>query len=511
MASKSALNRRTFLRHGSLGILSSAALPLSGFGAPSRSRVPSPIAFVPSDSDKETIEKARKNIEQIRKREVELTLLDKVGSPLRNQQVSIKQLNHQFLFGEQNWGMATMQRNGEIEYDRAKYLRKRFADVLNSLNTTVYWTERPRNDGTKTEDFQGDLRLEDFEESVNWANANGLTAKGHPLFWTVPKAIPEWLKKYPLDTFMAYVEVRIRNLCARYQGRVKVWDAVNEMLWETHPKNLSKRTWPYTETVENMVDYISKILKWGREEDPEALYCINDYGISRLNREGLADQNGDVVTAARQRKRYIELVQRLGDAGHPPNLIGVQGRPAWVNPTEQVAVYNELSEVGIPISVTEFWANTKYLKNAANRQSIESEEWRSIEEKNIGKELSDEQIEEIRDEFVINYLTCAFGHPNIHSFYFWGFLGSAVQFAPYPSSGHTMAPIYEKVRKLLHEEWNTSLDLKTDAEGRVRFRGFCGAYAARLTTSGSGGTPIGMRFQVDQQSPINQLTLKAVI
>ncbi|NRB49395.1 MAG: endo-1,4-beta-xylanase [Saprospiraceae bacterium] len=511
MLSRQRLNRRNFLQQGGSGLLSTAALPLLGAGSVLTPSSPLPQTFLPTDTDKETIEKAKRNIEEVRKRQVELTLLDKFGSPIQNQELSIKQLKHQFLFGEQNWGMATMQRNGVIEHDRAKYLRERFAKLLNALNTTVYWTERPRNDGTKTEDFQGDLRLADFEESVNWANANGLTAKGHPLFWTVPKAIPEWLKKYPMDTFMAYVEVRIRNLCARFQGRVKVWDAVNEMLWETHPKNLSKRVWPYTETVENMVDYISKILKWGREEDPEALFCINDYGISKVNREGLIDQNGDPVDAARQRKRYVELVQRLGDAGYPPNLLGIQGRPAWINPSQQVAVYDELSEAGIPISVTEFWANTKYLQNAANRQSIESEEWRSIEEQNIGKDLTAEQIEAIRDEFVLNYLTCAFGHPNIDSFYFWGFIGSAVKFAPSPSSGHTLAPIYDKVWKLLHEEWNTSLTLQTDAEGKVRFRAFCGDYTARVQHKRSAKTPIGMRFTVDKNMMVNRPVLKVVM
>lgn len=511
MPSKNTFNRRKFLQRSGAGLLLSSVLPFGGPAASPGYTAKSILAYDPTDTDKETVEKARKNIDPVRKRDVELTVLDKYGSPLRNREVAIKQLKHQFLFGEQNWGMATWYRNGTIEHDRAKYFRKRFADVLNSLNTTVYWTERPRNDGTKTEDFQGDIRMDDFEESVNWANANGLVAKGHPIFWTVPKAIPEWLKKYPVDTFMKFVEVRVRGLCARYAGRVQVWDAVNEMLWETHPKNLSKREWPYTETVENMVDYIGQVLKWGREEDPEALFCINDYGIGKVNREGLVDQNGDPVTAARQRKRYVELVNRLGDAGYPPNLMGMQGRPAWINPSEQVAVYDELSEANVPISVTEFWAGTDYLKNTANRQAVESEEWRSIEEKNTGQDLTDEQIEEIRDEFVLNYLTCAFGHPNIHSFYFWGFMGDAVRFAPEPSSSHTFAPIYDKVRKLIHEDWNTSLELKTDNEGRVRFRGFCGDYTARVIAPGSENNPIGMKFRVERDVAVNRVALRSVI
>jgi endo-1,4-beta-xylanase len=508
----STVNRRKFLKRGGAGLLSSTLLPLSGLSAPTQGSVAKLLAYDPSDTDKELLEKARKNIDRIRKREVELTLLDKMGSPLRNQEVSVQQLKHQFLFGDVNWSMATLERNDMIDHDRAQYMRKRFADVLNSLNTTVYWTERPRNDGTKTEDFQGDVRLDDFEESVNWANANGIVAKGHPIFWTVPKAIPEWLKKYPIDTFMKFVEVRVRSLCARFAGRVQVWDAVNEMLWETHPKNLSQRVWPYTETVENMADYIGKVLRWGREEDPEALFCINDYGLSKARHTDLVDQNGDKVDTQRQRKRLLELVDRLGQQGQPPSLLGIQGRPAWLTPGEQVALYDELGEAGIPLTMTEWWAGgVDHLKRSGVAEKIESEEWRILGDGNVRKNLSDEELEEVRDQFVLDYLTIAFGHPHIDSFYFWGFMGGAVNFKPGTTSSHTLKPIYHKVRKRIHEDWKTALDLKTDNDGKIRFRGFCGDYTARVAAKGSEPKLIGMKFRVDRDTELNRATLRSVL
>lgn len=512
MPSKDTLNRRKFLQRSGAGLLSSAALPFAGLAAAPERNLARILAYDPSDTDKDLLEKARKNIDPVRKRDVELTLVDKLGSPLRNTEVSIKQRKHQFLFGGVNWGMATLERNDMIDHDRARYMRKRFADVLNSLNTTVYWTERPRNDGTKTEDFQGDIRMDDFEESVNWANANGLVAKGHPIFWTVPKAIPGWLKKYPIDTFMKFVEVRVRSLCARYAGRVQVWDAVNEMLWETHPKNLSKRVWPYTETVENMADYIGKVLRWGREEDPEALFCINDYGLSKARHKELIDQNGDRVNTQRQRKRLLELVDRLGQDGQPPSLIGIQGRPAWLTPGEQVALYDELGQAGIPLTMTEWWAGgVEHLKRTGLAERIESEEWRILGYGATKKDLSDEEIEEIRDQFVLDYLTIAFGHPSIDSFYFWGFMGSAVTFGPGYTSGHTLQPIYHKVRKLIHEDWKTSLELKTDNEGKVRFRGFCGDYTARVAAAGSEKKLIGMKFRVDRETAVNRASLRSIL
>ncbi len=503
-----AASRRNFLRLSSTGLLTTATLPF--LSAKTRTYLAAPLPYSDRYSNRETLERARQNIERVRKRDVQLTLLDRLGSPIRNKAVQIVQQKSQFLWGDNNWVMASMYRNGMIDRDRGKYYRKRFAEVLNALNTTVYWTERPRNDATKTEDFQGDLRLDDFEESVNWANAHGLVAKGHPLFWTVPKAIPEWAKAYPVETMMKFVEVRIRSLCARYRGRVKVWDAVNEMLWETAPKNLPERYWPYTETTENMADYIGKILRWARAEDPDAQYAINDYGIGKTNRDSLTDHRGDPVTAERQQDRYLALIQRLGDEGNPPDLIGLQTRPAWLLPTEQMALYDKLSEPGIPLTITEFWPSDRYLRNESDRTAIESEEWRSFEEKNLGKELSEEEIEEIRDKFVLDFMTCAFGHPNVDSFYFWGFFNNAVRFGPSPTSGHTLAPIYEKVRKLIHEDWKTSLTATTDSEGRLSFRGFCGDYAARLTPEG-GSSPIGNRFYVDRNRRVNEITLKTVL
>ena len=399
-------------------------------------------------TDSGVLSEARGNIPKIRQRDAVVQLLDKEGSPLKSVEVEIIQKSHQFLFGDNNWKMSEMVRNGMGDSDRLKYFRKRFAEVLNSLNTTVYWTERPRNDAAKTQDFQGEVQWEDFEESVNWALSQGLAVKGHPMYWTVPKAIPEWLARYPYETHMKFVEVRIRNLAARFKNRVKVWDAVNEMLWEPHPKNLSKRHWPYLETMDNMVEYISKVIGWGREEDPDALYTINDYGLSMTKNNDLRTKDGIHVTAESQRKRYIELIQRLGEVGVSPNLMGIQCHTGWLSPSEQMAFYDEMSTAGIPLTVTEFWANINELKNMP-RERVESEEWRSLGNIEKYQDLRDEEMEEIRDKYVLNYLTCAFGHPNIDSFYFWGFMGMGVNFMNDYNSSHEVKTIIPKVREMI--------------------------------------------------------------
>lgn len=459
-------------------------------------------------TDSEILSRARANIPKVRQRESIIQILDKEGSPIKNREVEIIQKSHEFLFGDNNWAMSAMVRNGMGDSDRLKYYRKRFAEVLNSLNTTVYWTERPRNDAAKTQDFQGEVEWDDFEESVNWALSQGITPKGHPMYWTVPKAIPDWLAKYPYETHMKFVEVRIRNLAARFRNRVKIWDAVNEMLWEPHPKNLPKRQWPYLETTENMVDYISKVISWGREEDPDALFAINDYGLSMTKNDNLKTAEGIQVTTALQRKRYIELIGKLGDAGACPDLMGLQCHTGWLSPAEQLAFYDELSSAGIPLTITEFWANTNDLKDTQNA-GIESEEWRMLGNTRKYEDLSDEELEEIRDQYVLDYLTCAFSHPNIHSFYFWGFMGMGVKFRNEYNSSHEIQPIFHRIHDLIHKEWKTNLNLKSDPNGKVRFRGYCGEYSLRIKPEG--GPSIGYTFNISKNQPLNSITIKTVL
>jgi len=500
------MKRRKFLYHSLAATATGISIPLIAQSSPKGFDNGKGLFGFSTDSS--VLESAKKNIPKVRQRDTVIQLLDKEGSPLKSVSVDVSQKSHQFLFGDNNWKMSAMVRNGMSASDRLKYFRKRFTKVLNSLNTTVYWTERSRNDAAKTQDFQGEVQWDDFEESVNWALSQGLTVKGHPMYWTVPKAIPEWLARYPYETHMKFVEVRIRNLAARFKNRVKIWDAVNEMLWEPHPKNLAKRHWPYLESMENMVDYISKVIRWGREEDPDALYTINDYGLSMVKNKDLKTKEGLQVTAASQRKRYIELMNRLGDAGTSPNLMGLQCHTGWLSPSEQMAFYDEMSSVGVPLTITEFWANTNELKNIP-RVKVESEEWRSMGNIKNYSDLSDEELEEIRDQYILNYLTCAFAHPNIQSFYFWGLMGMAVKFKNEYDSSHNLQPIFQKVHDLLHIEWNTNLNLKTNKEGKIHFRGFCGEYSLKILPNG--GPAIGHTFSIDKDQSVNSITIKTVI
>jgi len=421
-----------------------------------------------------TIKAAREQIREIRMRDVELRLVDRHGKPVAVTPVEIEQTRNAFPVGDQLWSLDAMVRDGEGESERARAWKRQFTGIFNSATNLCYWTERDRHDASKTEDRQGDWRLDNFAATVDWTIAQGMTAKGHPLFWSIPKAVPEWVKRYDHATQMKFAEVRVRNIVARFKGRVKIWDAVNEPMWEPAFKNLARREWPHIETISDIADYIEPVIRWCRDEDPDAIYLINDYGMEAdMAGGGLKGNDGSIVTAASQRKRMLALVRELQDRGTPPDAIGLQNHTGWPQHEEQWAIYDEFATSGLPVHITEFWAGTKELEQTGR--------------------FSPNEIDEIQAEYIANFLTCAYGHPSVEGFFFWGFMESAITW--HERSAHDVKPVFDRVRKLLHDEWMTRKTLTTDSDGIVRFRGFFGDYALRYPISD--GARTGLCFKVD--------------
>ncbi len=416
------------------------------------------------------LEAARARIRTIRCSDVELLLADREGRPIPNLKVAVEQTRSAFLWGDQLWGLDTLLRHGFGRSDRVRHFTRRFTECLNSANCLSYWTEAPRNDGPKHMEFQGEDRLDGMQAQVDWALANGLTPKGHPVFWSIPKAYPEWLKRYPIETQWKFIEVRVRNLVARFRGKVKVWDVVNEPMWEAAPKHLPERHWPHLESLDDICEYVIPVLRWVREEDPAACCVINDYGMETDSpgRE-IRHKDGRLVTAKMQRDRFVALFRRLADEGAGPDALGMQAHTGgWITPAEQNAILDDFARAGVPLHYTEFWASTDHLVNAG---------------------IAPDTAARLKAEYVANVLTVAFAHEAVEAFFFWGEISRAMGFrndhnsAGLPTSSHEPEPVYWRVQQLLRSEWMTRESLHSDADGRVRFRGFHGDYLLRYRIS----------------------------
>lgn len=423
-----------------------------------------------------TLQNARRNIEQLRQRDAVVRLVRRDGTPMAGVNVEVEQTENDFLVGDNTWTLQGLEQDGRGDSDAARAIRRLHAGLFNAANCLCYWTERPRHAGPKIEEFQGEYRDAGFTPVVDWCNASGMTAKGHPLVWSLPKAVPDWVLRYPPAERMKWFEVRVRNLVARYRGKVKLWDATNEALWEPAPWNLDERDWPHIEPIATLADYIEPALRWAREEDPAAVLVINDYGLEAST--DAPHLRG--VTAASQRQRLLQLAAELSDRGQPPDALGLQQHTAgWLSHDEQVAVYDELAAAGLPLHVTEFWANPDHLIEAG---------------------LPRDEADDLWSTYLENYLTVAFGHASIEAFFFWGLLGQAIQWKGGRNAADALGayeprPAYLRLQRLLRETWRTRERLTADAEGVIRFRGFTGEYT--VAHAMRSGTSRSETFRLD--------------
>lgn len=482
-------NRRNFLKATALGLTGAALTNPFNAGANFQQ-----TPFYISGANNGSMTNVSDAIQKIRMRDIEIQVFDRLGNPLKNHSVEVLLNKHAFLFGDCNPGMDSLFRQGSATAEKLEVYRKVFASTLNAVNSTCYWTERPRNNMAKTEAFQGEYKLDGFADTVDWGNANGLTVKGHPLFWTVPKAVPDWMSKYDYPTQLKFLEVRLRSMVGRFKGKVKLWDAVNEMLWEPSLKNLASRNWPHLESLDNMAEYISFVLRICREEDPDAKFLLNDYGLEKNHNEkaqlaandndpnaaqesGVRAKDGTIVNARLQRKRYLELVKRLREIGQSPSAIGLQGHSGAVTAAEQIAFYDEMAQAGLPLHITEFWAHPSDFGNA------------------FLKLPPKEQDQQIAD-YVKQFLTNAFAHPAIESFFFWGFMGMATTWPENDSPVYEEKPVLQTIKDLIHKEWYTHEILNTNSNGIVKLKGFFGDYSLRYGPQGSDQKNFGISFKV---------------
>jgi GH35 family endo-1,4-beta-xylanase len=425
-----------------------------------------------SPESRQALADAKANIPRIRQRDVELRIVDTRGRPVPRARVEVELTRHDFPFGDNLWRLDRMHDRGQADADRGRYYKRRFTEVLNAANALCYWTERPRNDGPKTEDLQGQPRLEGFRYCVDWAASQELTVKGHPLFWTVPKAIPDWLLDYDIETQWRFVEIRIRQLIAAGGGRVRIWDLVNEPMWEPLLANVPRRSWPHLEPVEAIAAEIARVLGWARDEDPDAAYLVNDYGME--GGRDVTGENGTRVTSASQRGRYMDMLRCMCQMGAAPDGVGLQAHTGgWQDHAAQSAVYDEFATLQLPLHITEFWVRVNRLLEAG---------------------VDPDEAAQRQAQYAGDYLTVAFGHPAIEAFFFWGLMGWGIDWKD--TSGHQVRPVFQRIGQLIHQEWHTRETLTTDADGQTRFRGFLGRYSLRFRLDS--GMTTGRSFHVEK-------------
>ncbi|MBN1418897.1 MAG: endo-1,4-beta-xylanase [Planctomycetes bacterium] len=400
---------------------------------------PGPVARAADPPDREGAAEIRgakdlrAAIEAHRKGDFAVRVLGEDGAPLGDADVRIELSRHAFLFGANIYAFGSFEDPaGEEVY------RERFAEIFNAATLPFYWRSyEPERD---------DPRYASTDAILRWCIPRGIARKGHPLVWTHPAGIPKWLDEKDAAGTRERILGRVREVAGRYRGRIARWEVVNEAA--------------HTRAFAGFGDPIAQIVatyRAARDADPKAELILNEYDVlsGRLDLRAFAER---AIAAG-------AAIDGIGVQAHEPLV------PAF-EPGEMVRILDRLAALKKPIHLTEL-AFTSDGRPVKRRGSD-----------GIWRDSEDRWTEEFQADYVETFYRTAFAHPAVVSITWWDLADGR----SWQEGGGLLRrdlstkPAYERLRRLIREEWTTRARARTDAGGIARLRGFYGTY--RIRTAG---------------------------
>ncbi|MBN2253602.1 MAG: glycoside hydrolase, partial [Kosmotogaceae bacterium] len=117
---------------------------------------------------------------------------------------------------------------------------------------------------------------------------------------------------------------------------------------------------------------------------------------------------------------------------------------------------DELAQLGKPIHISEFQIPLPAVIDAFD--------------------VSISEAEEIQAEIARIFYKVFFSHPAVEVITYWNFYRAWQSGSGFLRDDLSIKPIFDELKKLIHEEWKTTVRLETDISGKVAFNGFAGRY-----------------------------------
>ena len=372
-----------------------------------------PVGFSQENiSEKLTTEAIDARIAEIRMGE--LIIKTKPGAV-----VEVKQLRHEFLFGTAVANnLAENDKNPLSPEDRKMYLKI----LAENFNYAVH------ENALKWYACETEPGIIDYSMADRiWEICHGLNIpmRGHCIFWEKEEFVMPWLKKLTNDELRAAVNRRAVSVTEHFKGRIEEFDLNNEMIHG----DFFRRRLGYG--IINEMAYMAK------QGNPEAVLCVNDYGIVDIG------YNTDA---------YVIQIKNLLASGVPVGGIGCQGHASAyypvITPPEQVQMnLDKIARFNLPIKITE----CNFI--------FDDEETRTA------------QLQKLFPVY--------FAHPAVEAILFWGFWEGA-HWQPTSAlwkKDWTPTPQALAYRDLVFKKWWTQISGKADEKGIFKARAFYGDYS----------------------------------
>lgn len=275
---------------------------------------------------------------------------------------------------------------------------------------------------------------------IDWARGQRLKVHGHLLFWPMWKYMrytPDEIEAYKKDVpaLRARILEQAREKLVTLKGKVDTWEVVNEIQWQREVLDVLNAGGV------SDADIIADLIRLARSIDPGVPLVINESGIIENH----------PTTSPIKIAFYDKLFADLAERGVKVDAFAFQGHFHTLPPSPEsvLKIWDHFAAKGLKLYVSEFDVKT-----------------------------TDEALQA---DWTRDFYTLAYSHPAVAGVTMWGFWEGAhwiPQGAMYRRdwSPKPNALAYDAVRR----DWTTQFRLKTDAQGRITFRGHSGAYALQL-------------------------------
>lgn len=362
---------------------------------------------------------ALERIEQHRKQDLSMIVKGDDGQPLVETEVKLSLRRHAFGFGS---AVVAKRFSGESEDDR------RYREIVDKLFSIVVF-ENDLKDGNWGPDFKEDRKAKrnaELDAAFNWLAERHIPVRGHYLMQV---ATP-----FNLHAIKDNAVIRQRTLdsvkerMAFVKDRVIEWDVINHPIAWGGADMLNKR--PGLEKLDREVFTLARSLT-------KLPFFINEDQVFRPG-----PQCDDTFT-------YIEKLKADGFA-----VVGLGNQAHFhesylPSPEHLLAVTDQFAKIVPHQSITEY-------------------------------DIVTTEDEELAADYTRDVLIAVFSHPAYTSLLLWGFWEGSHWKAEAASwsKDWSIRPRGEVLEEWIGRKWHTEVTVKTDAKGKVSWRGFPGCYEA---------------------------------
>ena len=386
-----------------------------------------------------------RNIEQYRKGDAAITVVDAAGHPVSGAKIIVQQIGHEFLFGCNTFVLGQLTpAESEQRYEAA------FVKLFNFATVPLYWEGTEPTQGELRYDEQGSRdiwRRPPPERFLAWAATNHITLKGHPLLWHAYN--PAWLPK-DADELRSLYQKRFKEIAGRFGDKFAIFDIVNE-------SQVCPKTYPLF-TLDR--DYV----RWAFKEAVPLFPTTTTTMINEVTEFNFKPYETNPYGA--QIKKLIEQGVAVRGIGLQYHFFRRQALDAYLagpnaDPNKLLDLYEKFGEFNLPLFITEI--------------TIAS----------AGEGGAELQAEVVRDHYRL-----WFAAPQMAGITWWNLGdGTAVKGENEAQGGLLDAefkpkPAYAALDQLINHDWRTQATLTTDAQGRAMLRGFHGTYTVTFEQGG---------------------------